>query len=69
VATPALCACRATRQELIPLPRTGGILAMHWLEYNDPSIPSTRYPLTEVRTAVDYLGTGHARAKVVVTLE
>lgn len=28
-----------------------------------------QYPLTEVRTAVDYLGTGHARAKVVVTIE
>jgi hypothetical protein len=26
------------------LPRTGGILAMRWLEYSDPSIPSTRHP-------------------------
>ena len=28
-----------------------------------------QYPLGEVTAAVDYLGTGHARAKVVVTLE
>jgi NADPH:quinone reductase-like Zn-dependent oxidoreductase len=28
-----------------------------------------QHPLDEVVAAVDYLGTGHARAKVVITLE